>query len=150
MTHKDFTLAYGGAGYYHASLTEDPEYGTPFVVKAASDEQAWEKLKKLIDAESCVNCGKFIKDSDEYKITGEGLVCDCCNKNKTMKTDFIERLKAKEQHLSNNYPYPIFREERQLLARIRTVLAMRYSITRKNAIPKYRPYTLNEQLTNPL
>lgn len=64
MKYKDFTLAYGGAGLYHASLIDDPEYGTPFVVSAGTDEKAWEKLKACIDAESC-ECGRFIKDFDE-------------------------------------------------------------------------------------
>lgn len=78
MTYKDFTLDYGGAGYYHASLTEDPEYGTPFVVRAPSDAQAWGKLKKLIDAESCAECGKFMPDEEHNYGTEDILVCLHC------------------------------------------------------------------------
>lgn len=78
MIHKDFTLGYGGAGYYYAYLTDDPEYGTPFVVRAPSDAQAWKELKELIDAESCAECGKYMKDEEHNYGTPEIWVCGHC------------------------------------------------------------------------
>lgn len=78
IKYKDFTLDYGGAGYYYASFTEDPERGTPFVGRYPSDEKAWEGLKALIDAESCGTCGKHMTDNDHNYGTDDILTCISC------------------------------------------------------------------------